>query len=109
MAVKKPARESVYITQGCADARDLAFKCVPDPVAVCPLCHGNGKRRQWYLEGMMTGPCDFCAVSGFIYRNTSKGVPISVTNQIAVASGYSFRRFEMCGIDWQREPETLQC
>lgn len=105
----KSKREYVNITHGCTDARDLTFKYVPDHVAVCPVCHGNGKYRQWYIEGTMTGPCDFCSVSGFVYRNTSNGVPISVTNQIAVANGYSFRRFQMYGIDWNREMEATTC
>ena len=91
----------VYIVSGCLDARDLEFKGVPDAVMVCPFCLGNGKRKQWYLEGRSTRPCDFCDVSGFVYKATCRGVPISVTNQIAVASGLRFRRFQTHGIDWE--------
>ena len=93
-------REWVSLGSGCADARDLKFEGVPESIVICPFCHGNGKRRQRYIEGRMTGRCDFCDVSGFVYRDTSRGVPESVLNQIAVASGLRYRRYEMYGIDW---------
>lgn len=98
-------REYVYITQGCNDARDLEFKGIPPGIEVCPSCHGNGKRLQRYLEGRMSGPCDFCDANAFVYTNTARPVPDSVTNQIAVASGLSVRRFHAHGIDWKSTPQ----
>lgn len=101
MSVKE--RDYVYIARGCADARDLGFTGIPDGIVVCPSCHGNGKRLQWYCDApRMTGPCDFCKTTGFVYSETARPVPISVTNQIAVASGLGFRRFDSHGIDWTR-------
>lgn len=107
MAVIQQKREYVYIAADCVDARDIPFAGIPEEIVVCPLCEGNGKRVQRYIEGRMSGPCDFCDVSGFVYRSTSRGVPISVTNQIAVASGVSFRCYHD-GIDWHREPEAMR-
>lgn len=95
-------RDEIYICQGCFDARDAAFKGVPDGVVVCPACGGNGRRRQWYLEGTMAGPCEMCAVTGFVYADTARPVSVSVLNQIAVASGFSFDRFEAEGIRWRK-------
>lgn len=96
-------REYVYITQGCLDARDIEFKGVPAMVEICPMCHANGKHVQHYREGKMTGPCDFCDAAGFVYKGTARGVPISVTNQIAVASVVKFQSFFAYGIDWTRD------
>jgi hypothetical protein len=93
----------VYIVQGCVDARDLTFKDLPELVEICPICEANGKRQQYYMEGAMTGPCGFCNASGFVYHNTANGVPISVTNQIAVRNHLSFRCFESHGIDWLKD------
>jgi hypothetical protein len=101
----KPERPYVYITDGCLDARDIEFKGIPVGVKICPTCHGNGKYVQLYREGRLTGTCTgygCCDVSGFVYTNTGRGVPISVTNQIAVASGLSFRCFDVYGLDWSR-------
>ena len=95
-------REYIHITTGCLDARDIAFRGVPDGVIACLSCHGNGKRVQRYIEGRFTGPCDLCQATGFVYRDTARPVPLSVTNQIAVASGVSFRQFHAFGIDWSR-------
>ncbi len=108
----KADREYVYICQGFTDARDLAFKGIPVGVEICPSCRGNGKRVQRYLEGAMTGRCDFCDANGFVYTDTARPVLPSVTNQIAVASGVDFRRSDIYGIDWrqhtpqERGPET---
>lgn len=99
------SRDYVYIAQGCADARDIEFKSIPVGIQVCPSCEGNGKRVQRYLEGRMTGPCDFCSATAFVYMDTARPVPTSVTNQIAVANGLEFRRFEAHGIDW-RTPQV---
>jgi ssDNA-binding Zn-finger/Zn-ribbon topoisomerase 1 len=80
----------VYIADGCLDARDIEFKGVPPGVMICPICRGNGKYVQNYFEGRLIGPCagyGCCDVTGFVYTNTGRAVPISVTNQIAVASG----------------------
>lgn len=102
-------REYVYITDGCLDARDIKFKCL-DGIEVCPLCHGNGKRVQTYNNGCgmgfsrSTGPCDFCNVTGFVYKDTARGVTLSVTNQIAVASGVISTRYDAFGLDWQIDP-----
>jgi hypothetical protein len=98
--MSKPEREYVYITQGCLDARDIKFEGVPVMIEICPLCHANGKRVQYYMEGKMTGPCDFCNAAGFVYKDTARGVPLSVTNQIAVASGVKLQSFFAHGIDW---------
>lgn len=106
--MSKPKREYVYIAQDCIDARDIQFRGIPESIATCPLCHGNGKSVQHYIEGRMTGPCDFCDANGFIYRGTSRAAPLSVTNQIAVASGVTFRRYETQGIDWRRDPEAAR-
>lgn len=98
-------RDYVYIADDCLDARDIEFKGIPPGVELCPICHGNGKYVQRYLEGRMTGPCTgyaCCDASGFVYTDTARAVPISVTNQIAVASGLTYRRFESHGLDWSR-------
>ena len=96
-------REYVYISQGCIDARDINFK-MPETVDRCFACHGNGRRVQRYIEGTMSGECDWCDGAGFRYRGDpkcSRGVPDSVINQIAVASGVTFRRFQAHGLDWR--------
>ena len=95
------SRDYVCIANECIDARDVVFTGIPAGIETCPMCHGNGKRVQRYLEGRMMGPCDFCDATAFVYTHTAKPVPISVTNQIAVASGLSFRRFDAHGIDWR--------
>lgn len=99
---KKPEREYAGITQGCLDARDLKFKGIPVGVVVCLTCHGNGKYRQYYIEGRMVGRCDSCDANGFVYQHTARAVPFSVTNQIAVASGLNVRRFDIYGLDWTK-------
>jgi hypothetical protein len=102
MTSKKPERRYVYIATGCLDARDIEFKGIPPGIARCYMCQGNGKYVQTYLEGRLTGPCDCCDVAGFVYTNTGRAVPISVTNQIAVASGLSFQWSNIYGLDWKR-------
>ena len=94
-------REHVFIVDGCLDARDIEFKGIPERVELCPICLGNGRRRQRYIEGVMSGPCDFCDATGFVYKETARGVPMSVTNQIAVASGVRVKRFYSHGLDWK--------
>jgi hypothetical protein len=102
---KKLERAYVYIAKGCLDARDLEFKGIPPGVQICPMCHGNGKYVQRYMEGRLTGSCTgyaCCDVTGFVYIDTARAVPISVTNQIAVASGLVYQRFDIYGLDWRR-------
>lgn len=94
-------REWIYITPGCVDARDLVFSGIPETVSFCLICHGNGKYKQWYIEGQSTGPCGLCESTGFIYKASERAVPLSVLNQIAVASGLEYRRYELYGIDWK--------
>lgn len=92
----------ISITPGCLDARDIEFICLPAGVEVCPSCLGNGKYKQHYIEGRMTGRCDFCDANGFVYTSTAKPVPESVTNQIAVANNLNYRRYDIYGLDWSR-------
>lgn len=99
----KRDRPYVYVREGHIDARDIKFKCIPACVSICPMCEGNGKYVQRYIEGSMTGSCDMCKTSGFVYDHTAKGVPISVTNQIAVANRLEFDHSTMYGIDWRKE------
>lgn len=96
-------REYVSITQGCLDARDIKFKGIPEGIEICPLCKGNGKWYQHYMEGKFTGACTLCDAKGFVYTATAKPVPVSVTNQIAVASGMTYKRFDIYGLDWKKE------
>lgn len=87
------------------DARSISL-ILPDGVEDCYFCWGNGKYVQRYMEGRFTGVCDFCKGSGFTYKGTSRGVPLSVTNQIAVASGYRIRNFKgahMYGLQWVKD------
>lgn len=102
MIKQKPERDYVSITTGCLDARDIQFKCLPEGVEPCYFCHGNGKYRQTYMEGRFTGSCDFCGTSGFVYKATQRGVPISVTNQIAVANNLDVKLYPMYGLDWRK-------
>lgn len=97
-------REYVYIAEGCVDARDIDFK-MPDGIERCSICHGNGKYVQRYIEGRLSGPCDWCQGSGFKYKDGDwrRGVPGSVVNQIAVASGVTYRHFQAHGIDWRQD------
>lgn len=98
----KSNRDYVYICEGCVDARDIRFKHLPPNIVVCALCEGNGKYVQRYIEGSMTGSCGYCKTAGFVYKNTSKPVPLSVTNQIAVANGLEFCNSTMYGLDWHK-------
>ena len=100
--MRQQERPYVHITQGCLDARDIEFSGIPSAVEICPSCKGNGKRVQHYIEGLMTGRCDFCDANGFIYSGTAKAAPFSVTNQIAVASKVECKRFDIYGLDWRK-------
>lgn len=93
-------RSYVYITRGCADARDLEFK-TPHGIIRCWACEGNGKRVQHYIEGKTTGPCEWCKTFGFRHDSTSEPISESVLNQIAVASGLEYHRYDIYGIDWK--------
>jgi hypothetical protein len=94
-------RPYVYLHQGCADARDLEFK-TPDGIVRCFACEGNGKYVQRYIEGSMTGSCDWCKAFGFRYEDADRPVSESVLNQIAVASNLEYQRCDIYGIDWRR-------
>lgn len=97
------AREcDVTLMTGCVDARDIDLGDLPSGVIRCLACHGNGKRRQNYIEGKFTGRCDLCDATGFVYQHTARAVPPSVVNQIAVAAGVTVRPSSMYGNDWRR-------
>lgn len=100
-------RRRCYIASDCIDIRDVELK-LPDGVARCFACGGNGKYEQHYLEGRRTGGCDWCQTNGFVYEGEGhiRAVTASVTNQIAVANNLEFRNYGPAfGIDWRRAPE----
>ncbi len=104
----KSDRPYLYITDGCLDARDIRFKHLPPGVILCGLCEGNGKYKQRYIEGSMTGACEHCKTAGFVYEHNSRPVPISVTNQIAVANGLVFESCGIYGLDWRKETKSAR-
>lgn len=88
----------VYIPDAFIDIRDIKLK-LPESVIRCYACGGNGKYVQRYCDApRLTGPCDSCKSSGFMYSETAKPVPFSVTNQIAGANRLEVR--QAWGLDW---------
>jgi hypothetical protein len=105
-------RPYVHIDRGDLDFRDVEGPKLPDGVVVCFSCLGNGKKVQRYCDApTMTGVCEsyLCAGSGFLYEETCRGVPTSVTNQIAGMNGLEqampWRAVSMYGLRWQRRPQ----
>jgi hypothetical protein len=99
---KWAAENSIWVNSGCIDARNIIFK-LPEGIMRCYACGGNGKYRQRYCDaGTMQGSCDSCDAMGFMYSATSRGVPKSVVNQIAVANDLKCRAYDRCGLDWSR-------
>lgn len=99
----------VYIESGHLDFRDIKSPKLPSGVIVCFSCLGNGKKVQRYCDApTMTGPCDsyLCGGNGFMYTDTCRGVPASVTNQIAVMNGLDqttpWKSVPMYGLSWKR-------
>lgn len=90
---------SIYIASGCINAREVVM-VMPAEVERCRMCYGNGKYRHY--EDRLTWGCNGCEASGFVYRDTGRGVPFSVTNQIAVASGMEVKHLSPYGLDWRK-------
>jgi DnaJ-class molecular chaperone len=56
---------------------------------VCPLCEGEGRRRQRYCDGpngafTMMGGCDYCDGTGLLQGNSP--APSSVRSQVLAAA-----------------------
>jgi len=89
------------ITTGCVDLRGVELS-LPEGIVRCYACQGNGKYRQHYCDaGFLTGECGRCKMAGFMYEHNAEPVPISVTNQIAVANNLEFRGYQAFGLDWR--------
>lgn len=96
-------RIDVYIEKPNLDAQDILFDKLPDGIATCWSCRGNGKRKQRYCDApAMTGRCDWCQASGFRYEETGKAVPASVVNQIAIAHDLHVQHYDMYGNNWTK-------
>lgn len=72
---------------------------LPELVIPCPICNTKGEHEQTYNIGCgrglykSLGPCDFCHIEGYfmespgyVYKDTMKGIPKSVLNQIKIAN-----------------------
>lgn len=95
-------RRECWIDSGCVDVRDVELS-LPQGIIRCYACGGNGKYKQRYCDaGFLTGPCDSCRASGFMYEATCEGVPASVTNQIAVSNALECRPIFAHGLEWKR-------
>ena len=106
-------RPYVYLDVGDLDFRDIERPKLPEGVIVCFSCQGNGKKVQLYCDApAMTGPCDsyLCGGTGFMYEDTCRGVPASVTNQIAIMNGVDqvmpWQAVSMMGLRWRRSPTS---
>lgn len=76
-------------TQEHADMLALGLRCLgPGFLAtVCGICHGHGEYVQRYLEGRMTGGCDYCEATGLTQGSGVKcGAPDSVREQVLEAA-----------------------
>lgn len=105
---KSKERPYVYINSGDLDFRDIDSPKLPPGIIVCFSCLGNGKKVQRYCDApTMTGPCDsyLCGGSGFMYAETCRGAPTSVTNQIAGMNGLEqampWQAVSMYGLRWR--------
>lgn len=96
------------------DFRNIDSPKLPSGIIACFSCHGNGRKMQRYCDApTMMGVCDsyLCGGTGFMYEHTCRGVPASVTNQIAVMNGLEqsmpWRGVPMYGLQWKRTPDAV--
>jgi len=112
---KEKERPYVYIDDGDLDFRDIKNPKLPEGVIVCFACLGNGKKRHNYCDApAMTGVCDSycCGGSGFMFAETCRAVPLSVTNQIAEMNGLDqvmpWRGVSSYGLRWRKKSELKE-